>query len=52
VHPGIVVRELEPASPTRTVIAATPRGAAATPAARTMLQILGEVVRDGVLAGA
>jgi DNA-binding transcriptional LysR family regulator len=43
VHPGIVVRELAPASPTRTVLATTLHGAAAPPAARTMLLILGEI---------
>ncbi|HLJ02823.1 MAG TPA: LysR substrate-binding domain-containing protein [Solirubrobacteraceae bacterium] len=42
-HPGIVVRELAPASPTRTVLAATLPGAAAPPAARTMLLILSEI---------
>jgi DNA-binding transcriptional LysR family regulator len=49
-HPGIVVRELAPVSPTRTVLAATHAGAGAAPAARTMLQILAEVVRRGALA--
>src|SRR5579859_3345037 len=43
VHPGIVVRALAPSSPTRQVLAATLPGAAAPPAARTMLLILGEV---------
>ena len=40
VHSGIVVRALQPSSPLRTVVAATPAGAAIAPAARAMLQIL------------
>jgi DNA-binding transcriptional LysR family regulator len=43
VRPGIVVRELAPSSPTRSVLAATLPGAAAAPAARTMLLVLNEV---------
>lgn len=43
VRPGIVVRELAPSSPTRTVLAATLPGAAAPPAAKTMLLVLSEV---------
>lgn len=43
VRPGIVVRELAPSSPTRTVLAATLPGAAAPPAAKTMLLVLAEV---------
>jgi DNA-binding transcriptional LysR family regulator len=43
VHPGIVVRELAPRSPTRRVIAVTPPGAGAAPAARSMVQILTEL---------
>ncbi len=43
VHPGIVVRALSPRSPRRRVLAATIPGPGVTPAARTMLQILGEV---------
>lgn len=43
VRPGIVVRELAPSSPTRTVLAATLAGAAAPPAAKTMLLVLSEV---------
>jgi DNA-binding transcriptional LysR family regulator len=43
VHPGIVVRELAPRSPTRKVIAVTPPGAGAAPAARSMVQILTEL---------
>jgi DNA-binding transcriptional LysR family regulator len=42
VRPGIVVRELAPYGPTRTVLAATPAGAAAAPAARSMMQVLNE----------
>lgn len=40
VHPGIVVRALEPASPVRNVIVATPADPAPPPAAAQMLQIL------------
>jgi DNA-binding transcriptional LysR family regulator len=43
VRPGIVVRELSPSNPTRTVLAATLPGAAAPPAAKTMLLVLSEV---------
>src|SRR5579875_2833004 len=43
VRDGIIVRELSPSSPTRTVLAATPAGPGAVPAARTMLHILTEV---------
>ncbi len=43
VHPGIVVRELSPRSPTRKVVAATISGAAAAPAAKTMIRILSDV---------
>jgi DNA-binding transcriptional LysR family regulator len=56
VHPRIVVRSLSPRSPSRKVIAATPAGAAAAPAARTMLRVLAHVAEeyeqspDGVLA--
>jgi DNA-binding transcriptional LysR family regulator len=46
VHPQIVVRELSPRSPAREVVAATVRGPAAAPAARTMLRILGDVAED------
>jgi DNA-binding transcriptional LysR family regulator len=42
-RPGLVVRELAPASPTRTILAATARGAAAAPAAKTMMLVLSEV---------
>lgn len=46
VHPQIVVRDLSPRSPARKVVAATPRGPAVAPAARTMLRILGDVAGD------
>jgi DNA-binding transcriptional LysR family regulator len=42
-HPGIVVRALQPSSPVRTVVAATAAGAAAAPSARAMLQILTDI---------
>lgn len=44
-RPGIVVRELAPSSPTRTVLAATLPGASAPPAAKTMLLVLAEVAQ-------
>lgn len=47
VRPGIVVRELAPSSPSRTVLAATLSGAAAPPAAKTMLLVLSEVSEPG-----
>jgi DNA-binding transcriptional LysR family regulator len=45
-HPRIVVRELSPRSPVRNVVAATLRGPAVAPAARTMLRILLDVADD------
>jgi DNA-binding transcriptional LysR family regulator len=45
VRSELVVRELAPSSPTRNILAATPSGAAAAPAARTMLLILGEIAQ-------
>ena len=45
-HPGIVVRSLQPSSPMRSVIAATADGAAASPAARAMLEILSGIAPD------
>jgi DNA-binding transcriptional LysR family regulator len=42
-HSGIVVRSLAPSSPVRRVVAATPGGAAALPAARAMLRILSDI---------
>ena len=44
-HPGIVVRALQPSSPRRTVVAATPVGAAIAPSARAMLQILIDITQ-------
>jgi DNA-binding transcriptional LysR family regulator len=44
-HPGIQIRALHPQSPARRVFAATPRGAAATPALATMLSVLREAAR-------
>ncbi len=45
VRPDIRVRALHPQSPVRKVLAATPRGAAVTPALTTMLDILREIAR-------
>jgi DNA-binding transcriptional LysR family regulator len=45
-HPGIVVRSLEPASPMRGVVAATPVGAGVAPAASVMLEILSGIAPD------
>jgi DNA-binding transcriptional LysR family regulator len=45
-HPGIVVRSLEPASPVRGVVAATAVGAAVAPAASVMLEILSGIAPD------
>ena len=46
VRDDIVVRALNPASPARRVFAATPRGAAVTPAVATMLDVLRETSRS------
>jgi DNA-binding transcriptional LysR family regulator len=46
VRDDIVVRALDPASPARRVFAATPRGAAVTPAVATMLDVLRETSRS------
>ncbi|HEV7483653.1 MAG TPA: LysR substrate-binding domain-containing protein, partial [Solirubrobacterales bacterium] len=46
VRDDIVVRALDPASPARSVFAATPRGAAVTPAVATMLDVLREASRS------
>src|ERR1700710_611892 len=46
VREDIVVRPLDPASPARRVFAATPRGAAVTPAVATMLDVLREAARS------
>lgn len=45
VRTDIRVRALHPQSPVRKVLAATPRGAAVTPAVATMLDVLREVSR-------
>jgi DNA-binding transcriptional LysR family regulator len=45
VRDDIRVRALHPSGPTRTVVAATPRGAGVLPAAERMLDVLGEVAR-------
>lgn len=42
-HPGVVVRPLDPSTPTRTVVAAIPAGPAAAPAARSMVRILADI---------
>jgi DNA-binding transcriptional LysR family regulator len=46
VHPGVVIRSLDPRRPVRHVVAATADSAATSPAARAMLQILSEVSRE------
>jgi DNA-binding transcriptional LysR family regulator len=43
---GIVVRDLSPRSPVRTVVAATAGGASAAPSARAMLRVLEDVAID------
>jgi len=43
VHPGILVRELSPRSPTRKVVASTIGGPGVAPAAKTMIRILADV---------
>lgn len=40
VHPGVVVRSLTPASPSRSVVAATVSGPGVAPAARSMVEVL------------
>jgi DNA-binding transcriptional LysR family regulator len=40
---GVVVRPLDPSSPTRQIVVATPGGPAAAPAARSMVRILSDV---------
>lgn len=52
VRRDIRIRSLHPASPLRKVFAATPRGAAVTPAVATMLDVLREVARGDRLATA
>jgi hypothetical protein len=46
VHPGIVIRSLDPRRPVRRVVAATPDGAGTSPSARAMLNILSDVSED------
>ncbi|HUZ30465.1 MAG TPA: LysR substrate-binding domain-containing protein [Solirubrobacteraceae bacterium] len=46
VHPGVVIRSLDPRRPVRHVVAATPDSAGTSPAARAMLQILSNVSRE------
>jgi DNA-binding transcriptional LysR family regulator len=46
VHHGIVVRALEPASPVRSVVAATVGGTGVAPAAEAMLEILSGIAPD------
>jgi DNA-binding transcriptional LysR family regulator len=45
-HPGVVVRSLEPASPMRGVVVATPIGPGVAPAASVMLEILSGIAPD------
>jgi DNA-binding transcriptional LysR family regulator len=45
VHSGIVVRSLAPRSPARTVTVATASGAGLAPAAKSMIELLGDVSR-------
>jgi DNA-binding transcriptional LysR family regulator len=45
-HPGIVVRALEPASPARSVVAATAEDRGAAPSALAMLGILRDIAPD------
>jgi DNA-binding transcriptional LysR family regulator len=55
VHPGIVVRELAPRSPARTVVAATIARPGVAPAAQTMIDVLSDVAHqytEGTLAAA
>jgi DNA-binding transcriptional LysR family regulator len=47
-HPGIVVRSLEPSSPVRSVVVATPPGAGGSPAASAMLEVLLEIAPEYV----
>jgi DNA-binding transcriptional LysR family regulator len=44
--PGVVVRALDPSSPHRSVVAATPAGAGAAPAALSMLRILADIAQS------
>jgi DNA-binding transcriptional LysR family regulator len=45
VHPGIVVRELAPRSPVRSVVAATTAAPGVAPAAQTMIRVLRDVAK-------
>ncbi len=47
-HPGIVVRSLEPSSPVRSVVVATPSGPGGAPAALAMLGVLQDIAPDYV----
>ncbi len=42
-HSGVVVRPLDPSSPTRQIVVATPAGPGAAPAARSMVRVLSDV---------
>jgi DNA-binding transcriptional LysR family regulator len=42
-HPHVVVRPLDPSSPTRQIVVAIPAGPSAAPAARSMMRILSDV---------
>ena len=46
VHPGIVVRELAPRSPARSVVAATNASPGVAPAAKTMIRVLTDVAQS------
>jgi molybdate transport repressor ModE-like protein len=45
VHPDVLIRPLAPQTPSRRIFAATPRGASATPALATMLDVLRDAAR-------
>ena len=47
-HPGIVVRSLEPSSPVRSVVVATPSAPGGAPAALAMLGVLQDIAPDYV----
>jgi DNA-binding transcriptional LysR family regulator len=42
-HSGVIVRPLDPSSPSRRIVVATPGGPGAAPAARSMVRILSDV---------
>jgi DNA-binding transcriptional LysR family regulator len=42
-QPGVVVRPLDPSTPTRSIVAAIPAGPSAAPAARSMVRILADI---------